>query len=126
MSLRDQDSENELDAAKDCLRRMLVNLIKAGLTSTDKEATSGWRSEVIKAHQELTTRFGFLSDDTVKLDLIWIQAREEAQTDGVVQAEESVKPVLQASCMFKLRELMAADLNAEAAAARIRVSAATG
>jgi hypothetical protein len=125
MSYREQATEIELDAGEDCLRRMLVNLIKAGLASTD-EAAAGWKSEAVKLHEELRSRFSFLKDDDGKLDRIWNQAREEAQRDSVVQTEESVKPVLQSRCVFTLRELMTSDLSVEAAAAWIRVSAATG
>ena len=126
MSYREQPTLSEQSAAEDCLYRMLVNLIKVGLVAMDGEVAGGWKSEAMRAHEELATRFGSLSDDDIKLDQVWNRAREEAQSDRVVQTEESVKPVLQAGCMFKLRELMAADLNVEAAAARIRVSAATG
>ena len=74
----------------------------------------------------LRNHLALLTDQAVHLDALWVQARQEAQNDMLVWAEENVKPILQAKCLFTLPELLAPDFNFEAAAARIRISTATG
>ena len=116
----------ERHAAQDDLRRMLADLIKAGLVSTDEAAVAHWREEALRLHDGLIERLDSLGDVDIHLDALWAQARQEAQDDLLVQAEENVKPVLQAQCLFTLPELTAPNFSFEAAAARIRMSAATG
>jgi hypothetical protein len=116
----------DLRSAQDDLRRMLVDLIKAGLVSTDEKAVSRWRAEAVNLHEELRTRLATLTDEDVHLDAIWNQARQEALSDPLVQTEESMNPILPPKCLFTLSELMASDFNFIAAAARIRISTATG
>ena len=53
-------------------------------------------------------------------------SRGEAQGDPLVQSEVTMKPVLPPKCLFSLPELAAADFSFLAAAARVRVSTATG
>jgi hypothetical protein len=115
-----------LRAVQNDLRRLLVDMIKAGLVSTDRDAVSRWHTEAVNLHEELRTRLAAFTDEDVHLDAIWIQARHEAQSDPFVQAEENMKPILQQKCLFTLSELMAPDFNFVAAAARIRISTATG
>ena len=116
----------DLRSAQDDLRRMLVDLIKAGLVSTDEKAVSCWRAEAVNLHEELRTRLATLTDEDVHLDAIWNQARQKALSDPLVQTEESMNPILPSMCLFTLSELMASDFNFIAAAARIRISTATG
>jgi len=116
----------DLRSAQDDLRRMLVDLIKAGLVSTDEKAVSRWRAEAVNLHEELRTRLATLTDEDVHLDAIWNQARQKALSDPLVQTEESMNPILPSMCLFTLSELMASDFNFIAAAARIRISTATG
>jgi hypothetical protein len=105
---------------------MLVNLIKAGLASTDEAAVDGWRRAAMNVQEELRGRLAALTDEEVDLDVVWNQARREAQGDPLVQSEETMKPVLPPKCLFSLPELAAADFSFLAAAARVRVSTATG
>lgn len=108
------------------LRRFLADLIKAGLVSTDETAVARWRADATSLHEGLRNCLGGLTDDAVHLDALWVQARGDAQEDVLVRAEETVKPILQAKCLFTLAELMAPDFSFDGAAARIRMSAATG
>ena len=117
---------NDIVAIQDDLRRMLVNLIKAGLASTDEAAVDGWRRAAMNVQEELRGRLAALTDEEVDLDVVWNQARREAQGDPLVQSEETMKPVLPPKCLFSLSELAAADFSFLAAAARVRVSTATG
>jgi len=116
----------DLRSVQDDLRRMLVDLIKAGLVSTDEKAVSRWRAEAVNLHEELRTRLATLTDEDVHLDAIWNQARQKALSDPLVQTEESMNPILPPKCLITLSELMASDFNFIAAAARIRISTATG
>jgi hypothetical protein len=115
-----------LHAAQDDLRRFLTDLIKAGLVYTQEAALARWREDALKRREELTGRLASLTDEEVHLDVLWVQARQEAQNDDLVRAEGSMKPILQAKCLFTLPELLAPDFSFEAAAARIRISTATG
>ena len=117
---------NDIPAIQDDLRRMLVNLIKAGLVSTDEAAVDGWRRAAVNVQEELRGRLAALTDEEVDLDVVWNQARREAQGDPLVQSEETMKPVLPPKCLFSLPELAAADFSFLAAAARVRISTATG
>ena len=117
---------NDIVAIQDDLRRMLVNLIKAGLTSTDEAAVDGWRRAAMNVQEELRGRLAALTDEEVDLDVVWNQARREAQGDPLVQSEETMKPVLPPKCLFSLPELASADFSFLAAAARVRISTATG
>ena len=92
-----------LHAAQNDLRRFLVNLIKAGLVSVDEAAVARWRADAMTLHEGLRNRLALLTDETVHLDTLWVQARAEAQNDDLVRAEETMKPVLQAQCLFTLR-----------------------
>ena len=68
-------------------------MIKAGLVLTDKDAVSRWHTEAVNLHEELGTRLALFTDEDVHLDAIWIQARHEAQSDPLVQ-EENTKRIL--------------------------------
>ena len=117
---------NDIVAIQEDLRRMLVNLIKAGLASTDEAAVDGWRRAAMNVQEELRGRLATLTDGEVDLDVVWNQARREAQGDPLVQSEETMKPVLPPKCLFSLPELAAANFSFLAAAARVRISTATG
>ena len=108
------------------VRQILANIIKAALASTDERAVRDWKIAAAKAHRELQDRALPLTSQEMDLASIWQQAKEDAQNDPRVRAEENVKPVLQAECLFALTELTAPDLNLEDAVDRVRVSAATG
>jgi len=118
--------QTALHAAQEDLRRFLVDLIKAGLVSIDEAAVASWREEAMTLRETMRSRLALLTDQAVHLDALWVQARQEAQNDALVRAEENVKPILQSKCLFTLPELMAADFSFDAAAARIRISTASG
>ena len=118
--------QTALHAAQDDLRRFLVDLIKAGLVSINEAAVARWREDAMTLREGLRNRLALLTDQAVHLDALWVQARQEAQNDALVRAEENVKPILQSKCLFTLPELLAPDFSFEAAAARIRISTATG
>jgi hypothetical protein len=121
-----QTDPTALHTAEGDLRLFFVNLIKAGLDSTNEAAVARWRGEAMALRDGLRSRLVGLTDEAVHLDALWVQARGQAQEDALVRAEETVKPILQAKCLFTLPELMAPDFSFDAAAARIRISAATG
>lgn len=126
MNPNDDLEKTALRAAQADLRRFLVDLIKAALVSIDEAAVTRWREDAMTLREGLRSRLALLADHAVHLDALWVQARHEAQNDGLVRAEENVKPILQSKCLFTLPELMAPDFSFEAAAARIRISTATG
>ena len=119
-------SDAALHAVRHDLQRMLTDLIKAGLVSTHEPAVARWREDALNLRESLRDCLASLTDTDVYLDALWVKARQDAQNDPLVQAEENMKPILQAQCLFTLPELMAPDLNFEAVAARIRISTATG
>ena len=116
----------DIKATQAELRRMLADLIKAGLVSTNEDAVRRWQADAMNRHEELRLRLAALTDGEIHLDAVWNQARGDALGDPLVQAEENVKPVLSPRCPFTVPELAAADFSFVAAAARIRISAATG
>lgn len=94
MDPNDYIDTTALQTVQDDLRRMLTDLIKAGLVSTNEASVSRWREDAMMIHGGLRSRLALLTNHAVHLDALWVQARQEAQKDELVQAEENVKPIL--------------------------------
>jgi hypothetical protein len=116
----------DLHAVQADLRCFLADLIKAGLVSTNEEAVHRWHAQAMNLHEDLRLRLAAFTDEEVRLDALWNRAHQEAQSDPLVQAEENMKPILSAKCLFALQELAAPDFSFVAAAARVRTSTPTG
>ncbi|MGY2048444.1 hypothetical protein [Methylobacterium sp. JK268] len=103
------------------LRALLATLVKAALIP-DPVRLAGFRAEAAAQHRALAGR----DLSGLKLDGIWALAVRDAEAPALRAEETAVSLTLPQTCPLPLDALTGQDFDFEAAAARVRASAATG
>lgn len=105
------------------LRHLLASLVRAALMGDDR-ASLLWREEARQDHARIAGDPAAIR--SLKIDGMWTLAVGDAEAPEFRDAEGQVEFGLPALCPFKVEEIVAANLDIDAAVERIRKSAATG
>ncbi|AWN48753.1 hypothetical protein DK419_22315 [Methylobacterium terrae] len=103
------------------LRALLATLVKSALVA-DEARIAAWRREAAELHERLAGQ----DLSALKLDGLWALAVREAEAPDLRPDETRVSLTLPQACPLALADLAGPGFDVEAAADRVRQSAATG